>query len=121
MFNIISGIFVAEGVFKIIAYGFYFGETAYLKDSWNILDGGIVIASIVTAYGLPSGYVDTLPNETGKTVQTGNQLTVSSLRVLRVLRPLKTVSSVKGLKITHYSPPTTIDEMGILLIFSVRS
>lgn len=48
MFNIISGIFVAEGIFKIIAYGFYFGETAYLKDSWNILDFSIVIVSILT-------------------------------------------------------------------------
>jgi len=48
MFNIISGVFVAEGVFKIIAYGFYFGETAYLKDSWNILDFSIVIVSILT-------------------------------------------------------------------------
>ena len=25
-----------------------FGELAYLEDPWNLLDGGIVIASVVT-------------------------------------------------------------------------
>jgi hypothetical protein len=109
---------------KIIGYGLLsqnFESPAYLQDSWNILDGGIVIASIVTAYGLPSGYVDTLSNETGKTVQTGNQLTVSSLRVLRVLRPLKTVSSVKGLKILMQAlfsaVPLLIDTLTVLMFY----
>lgn len=48
MFNIISGIFVAECVLKIIAYGFYWGEKAYLKEAWNILDISIVFFSLLT-------------------------------------------------------------------------
>jgi hypothetical protein len=117
-------IYISEMTLKIIGYGLLsqnFESPAYLQDSWNILDGGIVIASIVTAYGLPSGYVDTLSNETGKTVQTGNQLTVSSLRVLRVLRPLKTVSSVKGLKILMQAlfsaVPLLIDTLTVLMFY----
>ncbi len=37
-----------------------FGELAYLEDPWNLLDGGIVIASVVTQYALPSNYVDNM-------------------------------------------------------------
>jgi len=48
MFNIISGIFVAECVLKIFAYGFYWGEKAYLKEAWNILDISIVFFSLLT-------------------------------------------------------------------------
>ena len=48
MFNIISGIFVAESALKITAYGFYWGEKAYLKEAWNILDISIVFFSILT-------------------------------------------------------------------------
>jgi len=48
MFNIISGIFVAESFLKIIAYGFYWGEKAYLKEAWNILDISIVFFSFLT-------------------------------------------------------------------------
>jgi len=48
MFNIISAIFVAESFLKIIAYGFYWGEKAYLKEAWNILDISIVFFSFLT-------------------------------------------------------------------------
>ncbi len=82
-----------------------------------------MIASIVTAFGLPSSYVDTLPAETGKTVLSGNQLTVSSLRVLRVLRPLRTVSSVKGLKILMQAlfsaVPLLIDTLTVLMFYFI--
>jgi hypothetical protein len=117
-------IYMSEMTLKIIGLGLLspnFESPAYLQDAWNLLDGGIVIASIVTAFGLPSGYVDTLPNETGKTIQTGNQLTVSSLRVLRVLRPLRTVSSVKGLKILMQAlfsaVPLLIDTLTVLMFY----
>ena len=48
LFNIISAIFVIECVLKIMAYGFFFGKKAYLKDNWNILDISIVFFSILT-------------------------------------------------------------------------
>jgi hypothetical protein len=70
---------------------------------------------------LSSSYVDSLPNETGPTARTGNQLTVSSLRVLRVLRPLRTVSSVKGLKILMQAlfsaVPLLIDTLTVLMFY----
>ena len=62
-----------------------------------------------------------MPNETGITIRSGNQLTVSSLRVLRVLRPLITVSSVIGLKILlqalFSAVPLLIDTLTVLMFY----
>jgi hypothetical protein len=64
-------IYIIEMTLKIIGYGLLspnFDESpAYLQDAWNLLDGGIVIASIITTFGLPSSLVDSLPPETGQT------------------------------------------------------
>ena len=39
-------LFCIEMAAKVVAYGFLFGETAYIKSSWNILDGTLVLISI---------------------------------------------------------------------------
>lgn len=65
-------IYICEMIVKIIGLGLVypnFKSSAYLQDAWNLLDGGIVIASTITAFGLPSNYLDTLTNETGPTSQ----------------------------------------------------
>jgi hypothetical protein len=53
-------IYIFEMFIKIIGLGLiketFEDVTPYLQDPWNILDGGIVIASIVTNYALPSNY-----------------------------------------------------------------
>src|SRR4051794_10906845 len=41
-------IFACEMFIKIIAYGLVIGPTAYLKSGWNILDGSLVIISLVS-------------------------------------------------------------------------
>ena len=40
-------IFTAEMFLKVIAFGVLFGKDAYLNSVWNILDGNLVIVSIV--------------------------------------------------------------------------
>ena len=45
--TLISAFFIGEAVLKIISLGFVLGESAYLKDSWNILDFIIVLSSIL--------------------------------------------------------------------------
>ena len=40
-------IFTAEMLLKVTAFGFLFGKHAYLKSAWNILDGVLVVVSIV--------------------------------------------------------------------------
>lgn len=64
-------IYIIEMTLKILGLGLirenFDNVTPYLLDPWNILDGSIVIASIVTNYALPSNYVDVMPPETGST------------------------------------------------------
>ena len=71
-----TGAFTVEAIFKIIAFGFFFTRTSYLKDSWNILDF-IIVISAITGFVLPEGI---------------NISAVKSLRILRILRPLKIIA-----------------------------
>jgi voltage-dependent calcium channel L type alpha-1D len=80
---VLSGIFMAEMIAKIVALGFVLHKDAYLRDPWNVLDFVIVIISVVL-------------------VATEDQAELKglrSLRVLRALRPLRTISRAPQLKI----------------------
>lgn len=46
--NIFLGLYSVEMVLKILGMGLIFGEHAYLKNSWNILDFVIVISGYIT-------------------------------------------------------------------------
>ena len=107
MLNIISYVFIAECLVKIIAHGFYFGEKTYLKDNWNILDFVIVFFSILT-YILDS------------VVETDISF-IRGFRALRALRPLRVVSKNEGIKTVVNallkSIPSLIHVMLIVLLF----
>ncbi len=80
---VLTTFFLAESVFKIIAFGFIVnGEQSYLRIGWNIIDFFVVVFSLISL------------------IITGNKLKiVKILRLLRVLRPLRVISRNKGLKI----------------------
>ena len=80
----ISIIFVVECIMKVIVMGFYWGERAYLKDPWNILDFTIVFFSICT--WILEAYA------------TGDLSFLRGFRALRALRPLRAVSQNEGIK-----------------------
>jgi hypothetical protein len=46
--NIFQGLYTVEMLLKIIGMGFIFGQTAYLRDPWNILDFVIVMSAYLT-------------------------------------------------------------------------
>lgn len=69
---------------QIVALGWCFGEKAYLRSSWNILDGMLVIISVIDIL------VSLISNSGTKIL---GMLRV--LRLLRTLRPLRYVSLVK--------------------------
>jgi len=77
-------IFTAECFMKIIAYGLFMHQGAYLRSIWNILDFTIVII------GLLSTALSTI-------IQEG--FDVKALRAFRVLRPLRLVSGVPSLQV----------------------
>ena len=69
-------IFIIEAGLKIITYGFAFGgSTSYIRNSWNILDLGIVIISIASLM---------LP--------TTNLNSIKAIRLMKILRPLRVIS-----------------------------
>lgn len=82
--TLISAFFIGEAVLKIISLGFALGESAYLKDSWNILDFIIVLSSIL------NWLLDAF-----------SEVSLSFLRgfrALRALRPLRMISKDEGMK-----------------------
>ncbi|CAB3241437.1 unnamed protein product [Arctia plantaginis] len=81
---IFMGIFSAECVMKIIAYGFLFHPGAYLRNTWNSLDFTIVTIGVV------SMALQFISKEA---------FDVKALRAFRVLRPLRLVSGVPSLQI----------------------
>ena len=94
---IISIIFVAEFVIKIIVSGFYWGgDRTYLKDAWNILDFMIVQFSFLT------WILEAIAGDT-------NISFIRGFRALRALRPLRVVSKNEGkfylvnFDLTYYS------------------
>jgi hypothetical protein len=77
-------VYILEMFVKITAQGFLFQRGAYLRDLWNIIDFGIILASLASFSG----------NRNNQ----GNSINFSSLRVLRILKPLKTMKSIKKLR-----------------------
>ncbi|XP_068614530.1 voltage-dependent T-type calcium channel subunit alpha-1G-like [Brachionichthys hirsutus] len=75
---IFTAIFVAEMLIKIVALGWCFGGNAYLRSSWNILDGMLVMISVIDIL------VSLISNSGTKIL---GMLRV--LRLLRTLRPLR--------------------------------
>ena len=96
-----------EAILKIIAFKFFSGEDAYIKDYWNILDFFVVLV------GWISFLLERLMN--------GTKITgLAGLRAFRILRPLKTVKRFKGLKKLVTALLASIAHLGettIVLIF----
>lgn len=79
---VITGYFVLEMVLKLVAQGIIFHPSAYMRSGWNVLDGAIVIVSVVSL-----------------SVQSGAVKALRAFRALRALRPLRVVSRFPGLKL----------------------
>jgi len=111
-------LYTAEAVFKIFGKGLIIGPDAYLKDSWNLLDFGIVASSFVTLL-LPTDE----EGGSSKDDEEDGGFSPSSLRVFRVLRPLKAISSIRGLKVLivalFSALPLLRDTLMILMFFFI--
>jgi len=82
--TLISAFFLGEAFSKIISLGFFIGEGAYLKDSWNILDFIIVLSSILN-------WILDAFSSVSLTFLRG-------FRAMRALRPLRMISKDEGMK-----------------------
>ncbi len=70
-------IFFFEALIKIVSWGFFEGEKAYIKKAWNNLDFLVVILSFI--YLIP------------------NFKNFDTLKIIRMLRPIRTISFFPGL------------------------
>lgn len=86
---IFTVIFAIEMTMKIVASGFIFGPHTYLHNGWNVMDGSLVIISIVDLATMHRGHGPTPTNvvESDATTRIFSMLRV--FRLLRTLRPLR--------------------------------
>uniref|UniRef100_A0A6Q2YRM3 Voltage-dependent T-type calcium channel subunit alpha n=1 Tax=Esox lucius TaxID=8010 RepID=A0A6Q2YRM3_ESOLU len=102
---IFTAIFVAEMTVKVAAMGWLFGDTAYLRSSWNILDGMLVMISAIDIL------VSLVSNSSPKIL---GMLRV--LRLLRTLRPLRVISRAPGLKLVVETLMSSLKPIGNIVV-----
>ncbi|CAF3697645.1 unnamed protein product [Rotaria sordida] len=91
-----TAIFTVEMMIKVIANGLIFGPNTYLHTSWNIMDGFLVIISVVDLITMNRGSI-TSPTESDTTSHILSMLRV--FRLLRTLRALTVIHRAPGLKL----------------------
>uniref|UniRef100_A0A6I8N9P4 Voltage-dependent T-type calcium channel subunit alpha n=1 Tax=Ornithorhynchus anatinus TaxID=9258 RepID=A0A6I8N9P4_ORNAN len=102
---IFTAIFVAEMTLKVVSLGLYFGEQAYLRSSWNILDGFLVFVSIIDI-------VVSMASAGGAKILG----VLRVLRLLRTLRPLRVISRAPGLKLVVETLISSLKPIGNIVL-----
>ncbi|XP_055363135.1 voltage-dependent T-type calcium channel subunit alpha-1I-like [Betta splendens] len=100
---IFTAIFVAEMTVKVVSMGLYLGESAYLRSSWNILDGFLVFVSLIDIVVSMAGGAKILG-------------VLRVLRLLRTLRPLRVISRAPGLKLVVETLITSLKPIGNIVL-----
>ncbi|XP_006832516.1 PREDICTED: voltage-dependent T-type calcium channel subunit alpha-1G isoform X22 [Chrysochloris asiatica] len=102
---IFTAVFLAEMTVKVVALGWCFGEQAYLRSSWNVLDGLLVLISVIDIL------VSMVSNSGTKIL---GMLRV--LRLLRTLRPLRVISRAQGLKLVVETLMSSLKPIGNIVV-----
>uniref|UniRef100_A0A8D0H1I3 Voltage-dependent T-type calcium channel subunit alpha-1G n=1 Tax=Sphenodon punctatus TaxID=8508 RepID=A0A8D0H1I3_SPHPU len=102
---IFTVIFLAEMTVKVVALGFCFGGKAYLKSTWNMLDGMLVLISVVDI-------LVSMVSDSGTKIL--GMLRV--LRLLRTLRPLRVISRAQGLKLVVETLMSSLKPIGNIVV-----
>uniref|UniRef100_A0A8D1GV19 Ion transport domain-containing protein n=1 Tax=Sus scrofa TaxID=9823 RepID=A0A8D1GV19_PIG len=102
---IFTAIFVAEMTVKVVALGLVSGEHAYLQSSWNVLDGLLVLVSLIDI-------VVALASAGGAKILG----ILRVLRLLRTLRPLRVISRAPGLKLVVETLISSLRPIGNIVL-----
>uniref|UniRef100_A0A1I8A0L3 Voltage-dependent T-type calcium channel subunit alpha n=1 Tax=Steinernema glaseri TaxID=37863 RepID=A0A1I8A0L3_9BILA len=103
---IFTVIFTIEMSLKVIANGCLLGPGAYFKDGWNILDGTLVIISLINV--LFEFFV------TGDSPKIFGVIRV--LRLLRALRPLRVINRAPGVKLVVMTLISSLKPIGNIVL-----
>uniref|UniRef100_A0A8C9BNY1 Calcium voltage-gated channel subunit alpha1 H n=1 Tax=Phocoena sinus TaxID=42100 RepID=A0A8C9BNY1_PHOSS len=102
---VFTAIFVAEMMVKVVALGLVSGEHAYLQSSWNILDGLLVLVSLVDI-------IVAMASAGGAKILG----ILRVLRLLRTLRPLRVISRAPGLKLVVETLISSLRPIGNIVL-----
>uniref|UniRef100_A0A8C5K643 Voltage-dependent T-type calcium channel subunit alpha-1H n=1 Tax=Jaculus jaculus TaxID=51337 RepID=A0A8C5K643_JACJA len=102
---IFTAIFVVEMTVKVVALGLLWGEHAYLQSSWNVLDGLLVLVSLVDI-------VVAMASAGGAKILG----VLRVLRLLRTLRPLRVISRAPGLKLVVETLISSLRPIGNIVL-----
>ncbi|NWT94277.1 CAC1G protein, partial [Urocynchramus pylzowi] len=102
---IFTVVFLTEMTVKVVALGLCFGEKAYLKSSWNVLDGVLVLISVIDI-------LVSMVSDSGTKIL--GMLRV--LRLLRTLRPLRVISRAQGLKLVVETLMSSLKPIGNIVV-----
>ncbi|XP_075420640.1 voltage-dependent T-type calcium channel subunit alpha-1H isoform X1 [Tenrec ecaudatus] len=102
---VFTAIFVSEMMAKVVALGLVSGEHAYLQSSWNVLDGLLVLVSLVDI-------VVALASAGGAKILG----VLRVLRLLRTLRPLRVISRAPGLKLVVETLISSLRPIGNIVL-----
>uniref|UniRef100_A0A8R1DKV8 Ion_trans domain-containing protein n=2 Tax=Caenorhabditis japonica TaxID=281687 RepID=A0A8R1DKV8_CAEJA len=99
-------IFTGEMMMKVVANGCFIGHSAYFKDGWNILDGILVIISLI--------------NVSFELLATGDSPKIFGvirvLRLLRALRPLRVINRAPGVKLVVMTLISSLKPIGNIVL-----
>ncbi|CAF2632343.1 unnamed protein product [Rotaria sp. Silwood2] len=110
---IFTAVFTIEMMIKVIASGFIFGPNTYLHTGWNIMDGFLVLVSIVDLCAMNRGRI-TLPTQSDATSHILGMLRV--FRLLRTLRALTVINRAPGLKLVVRTLLSSLRPIGNIVI-----
>uniref|UniRef100_T1DC41 Voltage-dependent T-type calcium channel subunit alpha n=2 Tax=Entelegynae TaxID=74971 RepID=T1DC41_CUPSA len=98
-------VFAIEMFIKVIAKGLWYGERAYFKSGWNVMDGSLVIISLVDF--CLSFIADGSPRIFG---------ILRVFRLLRSLRPLRVINRAPGLKLVVQTLLSSLRPIGNIVL-----
>ncbi|KAH9513030.1 Voltage-dependent T-type calcium channel subunit alpha-1H [Bulinus truncatus] len=98
-------VFSIEMMIKVIAKGFFIGKHAYLKSGWNVMDGFLVIISLIDIFISMSA--SSSPKIFG---------ILRVFRLLRTLRPLRVISRAPGLKLVVQTLLSSLRPIGNIVL-----
>ena len=91
--------------FQAVSTGLFYGEHAYFKSGWNIMDGSLVLISVIDTtmtalFGTASKIFDIL----------------RVFRLVRALRPLRVINRAPGLKLVVQTLLSSLKPIGNIVL-----
>ncbi|XP_017770530.1 PREDICTED: voltage-dependent T-type calcium channel subunit alpha-1H isoform X4 [Nicrophorus vespilloides] len=103
--DVFTVVFTVEMFVKVVAWGMCYGPDAYFTSGWNIMDGSLVIISIVDL--LMSLISESSPKIFG---------ILRVFRLLRSLRPLRVINRAPGLKLVVQTLLSSLRPIGNIVL-----